>query len=160
MSNYIIRQALERDIPRILTLLEDIANIHHISRPDIFKANSRKYNSDDMKKILSDEKTPVFVVTDKDEYVLAYCICMINSVEENPVLYPKNIFFIDDLCVSEETRGTGLGTKFFEYIKDFAQNLGYIDSIELNVWEDNPKAIKFYELLGLKTKKRVLEMPL
>ena len=44
----------------------------------------------------------------------------------------------------------------FEYAKDEAKRLGCYE-VTLNVWTGNTSAEKFYEKMGMKTKKRQME---
>ena len=59
-----IRLAQEKDIPKIENLLEQILLIHHEGRPDIFKANGKKYTTKELTEMLNDSSKPIFVATD------------------------------------------------------------------------------------------------
>ena len=48
-----IRDAKEKDIPRILKLLEQVLQIHADIRPDIFIPGTTKYTIDELREILS-----------------------------------------------------------------------------------------------------------
>ena len=68
-----IRKATHNDIPRILELLSQVNDVHAEGRPDFFIKGKRKYNEEDLLKIINDDTTPVFVyvgtrlVTSKSE---------------------------------------------------------------------------------------------
>ncbi len=47
-----IRHAGTQDIPGIDRLLSQVLTVHHNGRPDLFRANARKYNDDELKEIL------------------------------------------------------------------------------------------------------------
>ena len=59
-----IRHAGTQDIPGIDRLLSQALTVHHNGRPDLFRANARKYNDDELKEILEDTTRPVFVADD------------------------------------------------------------------------------------------------
>ena len=48
----IIRKAKEKDIPRILELLEQVLQIHADIRPDIFIPGTTKYTIDELRELL------------------------------------------------------------------------------------------------------------
>ena len=56
-----VRRATEKDIPAIMALLVQVNMVHHNGRPDLFKGPTTKYAEDELKSILADDDTPVFV---------------------------------------------------------------------------------------------------
>ncbi len=44
-----IRYAGTQDIPGLDRLLSQVLTVHHNGRPDLFRANARKYNDDELK---------------------------------------------------------------------------------------------------------------
>jgi len=139
-----IRRALNKDIDKILILLKEVNLIHAKNRPDIFRVGT-KYNSLDLENKILNE--PIFVYVENDE-VCGYIFGKILDVESQ--LFKKNkIFFIDDFCVDESKRGKNIGTKLYNYVKEYAKEIK-CDKIELNVWNFNERAYKFYLKCGLK----------
>ncbi len=155
-----ITRAKESYIPQIIDLLKDIGMIHHSGRDDVFRANIIKYSSDEIQAVLHDENNPLFVVLAEDqETVLAYVFCKVIIRENSEIFQDRKILFIDDLCVSEELRGQNIGGKLLEFLKGYAREIS-AHSLELNVWEFNESAIKFYEREGFYTQKRQMEFDL
>ena len=58
---------------------------------------------------------------------------------------------IDVICVDENLRGKGIGTKILEHIKEFAKENNCTD-LYLTVNEENLDAIKLYEKFGFQLK--------
>ena len=54
----IIRKAEEKDIPRILELLEQVLQIHADIRPDIFIPGTTKYTVSELTELLGKEDIP------------------------------------------------------------------------------------------------------
>ena len=54
-----IRRANEKDIPRLIELLEQVLQIHADIRPDIFIPGTTKYTEDELKEMLKDDTKPV-----------------------------------------------------------------------------------------------------
>ena len=72
-----VRRAEAGDIPAILDLLVQVDMVHHRGRPDLFKGQATKYNAEELRGILADEATPVFVCTDGNGRVLGHGFCIL-----------------------------------------------------------------------------------
>ena len=48
----LVRRAEIKDIEKINELLLQVAMVHHYGRPDLFKANCRKYKNDELVEIV------------------------------------------------------------------------------------------------------------
>lgn len=156
--NNTIRLAENKDIPYLMELLIYIAKLHHDGRPDIFKdKGSSKYCEEDLKKILSSEKTPVFVACDAEDKVLGYAFCIIKETKDNILLHNRKVLYLDDLCVNPNARGKGIGKKLMEKVKSHAQDIR-ANSVELNVWDFNKSAIEFYKHCGFNVLKSTMEL--
>ena len=151
-----VRRANVADIQSILGLLVQVDMVHHNGRPDLFKGPTTKYNADELKQIISDDSTPVFVYVE-DEKVLGHMFCIFKQEKDDSVLTDIRTLYIDDICVDESARGFGVGKKLFEYIREYAGNEGFYN-ITLNVWCCNPDAMKFYEAMGMEPQKIGMEM--
>ena len=151
-----IRRANEKDIPRIIDLLEQVLEIHAEIRPDIFISGTTKYTDAELSEMLKDDLKPIYVAADENDICVEYAFC---QLREQPFSNNKVQFkslFIDDLCVDKNTRGQHIGEKLLEHVKSEAKRLGCYE-VTLNVWAGNTSAEKFYEKMGLKTKERQLE---
>lgn len=151
-----IRFAAPADIPAIMRLLHQVNDVHAEGRPDIFIKGHTKYTEDEVMKIISDPATPVFILSDDDDKAQAYCFCLVQDHTDDPHLRPFKSLYIDDLCVDEKCRGMHLGSKLYEYVKEWAKENGFYN-ITLNVWSRNPSAARFYEAMGLLPQKTTLE---
>lgn len=150
----VIRRANENDIKKIKELLNQVLDVHHNGRPDIFKADCRKYRDEELAELLKDDTRPVFVADDCE--VLGYAFCIIQQHINNNILTDIKTLYIDDLCVDENIRGKKVGTQLYDYIISYAKEIGCYN-VTLNVWECNENAKKFYEKQGLIPQKTVLE---
>ncbi|HZK39080.1 MAG TPA: GNAT family N-acetyltransferase [Clostridia bacterium] len=157
--NIIIRKAQKSDSKGVLRLLEQIAELHHQGRPDIFKGHTKKYSEDELSEILKEAGKPVFVAVDEDNNVLGYVFCMIAHYKDHAVFNDYRSLYIDDFCVDERARGQNIGKKLFDAVKIYAKEVG-VYNIDLNVWAFNEGAIRFYEKCGFVTQRRTMEMVL
>lgn len=143
-----IRRANETDLEGLNRLLRQVLEVHHEGRPDLFKGGAKKYTDEELVAILHDEGTPVFAAVDENENMLGYAFCIFRQHEDHNILTDVKTLYIDDLCVDETTRGTGVGRALYEHVRAFAKASGCYN-ITLNVWAFNENAKRFYERLGL-----------
>ena len=150
-----IRRARPEDLPKLSLLLYQVAAVHHVGRPDIFKANSKKYTDEMLLELLKEESRPIFVGLIEGE-VVCHLYCIIQEVKNSPCLVSHKTLYIDDLCVEQSRRGQKIGQQMYAFIKNWAKEQGFYN-ITLNVWACNPSAQRFYEKLGMKVQKTAME---
>ena len=151
----LIRPAAERDLPRVGELLLQVNEVHHVIRPDLFKTGSRKYNDAELRAILGNPETPVFVCEAEGE-VCGYAFCVLVNPKTDCNLVPVKTLYLDDLCVDEAARGRGIGTALYRFVIDYAKRIG-CHNVTLNVWEGNDAALAFYRKCGMKVQKTGME---
>lgn len=151
-----IRIAEKKDISKIGDLLSQVDLVHHNGRPDIFKIG-RKYNDDELLKILDDDMRPILVYVNDNDEVLGYCFCVLQQHINDNVLTDIKTLYIDDLCVDENCRGKHIGKKLYNAAIELAKEMGCYN-ITLNVWSCNKSALKFYESQGLIPQKIGMEL--
>lgn len=171
-----IRKATHNDISRILELLSQVNDVHAEGRPDFFIKGKRKYNEEDLLKIINDDTTPVFVYvgtrlvtsesgtrqamselgTRQATSVQGYAFCVIQDLSQCDNLRPDKSLYIDDICVDENYRRHGVGKKLYEHVLQFAKEEKCFN-ITLNVWAKNPSAQAFYESMGMTVQKVCME---
>ena len=154
MSN--VRRAVNADVPKIMDLLIQVDMVHHNGRPDIFNGPATKYTEEQLKNIIADDLTPVFVCVDDDNIPMGHAFCIHKQIIGDNVLTDIKTLYIDDICVDEAARGKHVGKALYDYVIDYAKNAGYYN-VTLNVWACNPGAMKFYESMGLKVQKIGME---
>ncbi len=151
-----VRRAEEKDIPRLLELLVQVDMVHHNGRPDIFKGPTTKYNAEELKEILQEESTPVFVYVDENDRALGHAFCMHQQVLGSHVMTDVKTLYIDDICVDEAARGQHVGSRLYEHVIEYAKQYGCYN-VTLNVWSCNPVAQAFYEKMGMSPQKIGME---
>jgi ribosomal protein S18 acetylase RimI-like enzyme len=150
-----IRLAESRQIPGMIDLLQQVGEVHHKIRPDLFRSGAQKYNEADLEQLLKDPGRPIFAAVEEGR-LLGYCFCVIEEVKDNPVLMDDKTLYIDDLCVDETIRGRHVGRALYDYAKAYAREIG-CRSVTLNVWCGNDSAMAFYEKRGMKPRKIYME---
>ncbi len=151
----LIRRAEEKDIPRVIALLEQVLTIHADLRPDLFIPGTTKYTPDDLRRIFADEKTPVWVAVDDADETVGYVFCEIEEPVPSNNMIPRRTLYIDDLCIDESQRGKRVGEALYRHACREAKKRGCY-SVTLNVWEGN-EARFFYEKMGMFVRKTMME---
>ena len=150
-----IRRACKKDIEAINRLLIQVLNIHHEARADIFKGNAKKYTDRELFSLFENDEKPIFVAEEESE-VLGYAFCQFVRHEKSNILTDVKTLYIDDLCVDENSRGKHIGTALYDFVKAYAKEQGCYN-VTLNVWQKNQNALKFYEKMGLKPQRIIME---
>ena len=151
-----IRRAKETDMPGINNLLRQVLMVHHNGRPDLFKANAKKYTDEQLAELIKDDTKPIFVCVDEGETVLGYAFCVWQQHIKNEILTDIKTLYIDDLCVDETRRGQHIGKSLYEHVLAYAKENKFYN-VTLNVWSLNESAMKFYEACGLVPQKVGME---
>jgi len=151
-----IRPARLADSDGILTLLRQVNNVHEANRPDLFIKDKTKYTADELAAILGDDTRPIFVAAE-GERVLGYAFCVTEPHKDCNNLHDNVTLYIDDICVEQTVRGTGIGKALFSFVRDFAREQG-VYNLTLNVWDKNDAAFAFYKACGFHIQKYGMEL--
>lgn len=153
-----IRFAESRDIPGMIDLLQQVGEVHHRIRPDLFRSGAQKYDKAALEELLRDPNRPILAALE-GEKLLGYCFCILEETRNNPVLMDDKTLYIDDLCVDEACRGQHIGQVLYDHACAYARELG-CRSVTLNVWCGNDSAMAFYQKQGMKPRKIYMETTL
>ena len=148
-----IRRAEAKDMPKICDLLNQVLDVHHKGRPDLFEGNCRKYTNAELAEIIADDTRPIFVA-EIDGSVQGYAFTVITQHKNDNILTDIKTLYIDDLCIDENARGKHIGSAIYAYVKAYARSIGCYN-VTLNVWGCNNDALRFYEKCGLGVQKMV-----
>ena len=153
-----IRLATRSDIPGLLALLEQVGQIHHEIRPDIFPAGTLKYDAAALMLLLADPDRPVFVAVE-DGFVTGYCFCVRKTIPGGTCSVARQELYIDDLCVDKDHRRQGIADKLYCHAVNYART-EHLHSVTLNVWCGNDAAMDFYLHHGMKPRNITMETKL
>ena len=152
-----IRFANPSDIPAMIALLQQVGEVHHQIRPDLFRAGAQKYDEAALLRLLAEENRPIFIA--EEDGVLGYCFCILQITENDPVLCDRRVIYIDDLCVDASVRGKGVAGALYDAVLAYGRENRF-DAVTLNVWCGNDRAMHFYEKVGMKPQKVGMEITL
>ncbi|MBP5600276.1 MAG: GNAT family N-acetyltransferase, partial [Lachnospiraceae bacterium] len=74
-----IRRAKEKDIPKMIDLLNQVLELHANIRPDIFVPGTTKYSTEELAEMLKDDSKPIFAAVDDSDTLIGYAFCQIKE---------------------------------------------------------------------------------
>jgi ribosomal protein S18 acetylase RimI-like enzyme len=157
----LIRTAEADDYQSVLRLMAIGDQFHQAGRPDIFAAyQGPARTEDDFKVLVADENTALLVAKRQPEIVGYIHACFKQSDQTKmPIFAQRSYVTIESIVVDQAFQSSGIGQMLMDEAQSWAQGKG-ADSIELNVFEFNHKALRFYQNLGYETMSRKLELRL
>lgn len=150
-----VRLAKENELKRVNELRRQVNDLHVKGRSDTFKPGFPKELSDHVYTIWSDPRQRI-VVCERDGVISGYAVLNHITRPETPFMKERDYLDIDEFCVDAAYRRTGVGTELMQFIRSYAEELGF-SRIELNMWEFNADALAFYEEIGFTTYRRYME---
>lgn len=150
-----IRFAKPEDTLGILRLLEQIGRLHYALRGDMFQTQAQKFGASQVLARLENPNTPTFVAVE-DSRVVGYSFCELKIFDKHPVIADHKELFLEDLCVDENARGLGIGKKLYDCVIQYAREQG-CHNVTLHVWSNNTQAVHFYEKMGMKPQRYIME---
>ena len=156
--NLKIREGNTNDYIAISNLIKEVHDLHVLNRPDVYLNVDNPFKKEQFEELLNSNNTNLFVVenTDNNE-LIGYSILQIMTTRNLNILIPLKFVYVDDFCIKSTYQKRGIDKMLFTHIVDYAKS-NEASSIQLNVWDFNENAIKFYESLGMSTRNRRMEL--
>ena len=130
---------------KINELAKQVHKLHVNWNPDLFLDVEEFIPMERLNKLL--ETDSIYVAKINNE-IVGYIIIDIKEKDNGFIRYRK-LLSIDTLCIDEDFRGQGIGTKMLEFAKNIAKEQNCTD-MHLTVNPNNENAIKVYEKFGMK----------
>lgn len=130
---------------KINELAKQVHKLHINWNSDLFLDVEEVISMERLNKLL--ETDSIYVAKVNGE-IVGYIIIDIKEKDNGFMRYRK-LLSIDTLCIDEDFRGQGIGTKILEFAKNIAKEENCTD-MHLTVNPNNENAIKVYEKFGMK----------
>lgn len=153
-----IRFARKEDYEAINALRAPVCALHSNGYPALFKPVFAKDHQERVLKMMEDPEQDVLVAEENGQ-LLGFAMVEYIKREETNSMYAVHEAHIVEIGVDETSQGKGIGTALIQAVKDAAKVRG-CRSVQLDVWEFNKSALRFYEKLGFVTLRRKMEQVL
>lgn len=140
-----IRKAKRKDYLSICELATNLHNIHHELRPEHYRKVNCAMELEKFQELIEEER---IIILEKQKHILGYAEIEIKKQGSN-LECDATIFHIRSLIIKEPYRANGLGKEFFKELETYAKKKN-CTQIQLLADEENKRAQKFYETIGLK----------
>ena len=147
-----IRNMTLDDYKEVDRLMAQVHKIHVEGRPDLYVDVDHIYSMEQFQEMVENEDM-ISVVAEIDETVVGICFV---SMRSRTCMVKRRTAYMDDLCVDDSYRGRGIGKQLYMYVKERAKKMG-AERLDLMVWDFNENARKFYESIGMKTQRYIME---
>ncbi len=131
---------------------------HVAARPDQYEKVEHVYSHDDFEAILACDPC-IALAAEEDGAVVGICFAAVREPDAQRAGREDKVAYLEALFVDETARRRGVGTALYEETLRRAKEQG-ASRLELMVWEFNQSARAFYETVGMRTQRLILEQPI
>jgi ribosomal protein S18 acetylase RimI-like enzyme len=153
-----IREAETKDFEDISTLYTEELAYHIALKPDTFQMAQPIMTKDWFDNQLAHEDI-IILVAECEAGTAGVVQVMVRNSPRDPIFKPRRTAHIEELIVSEQYRGAGVGRRLIQAAQAWAMHKD-VDAIDLWVWKENKNAIGFYQHLGYESIRYVMELKL
>lgn len=150
-----VRYATREELERVNELRKIVNEVHCNGRPDIFKDGFCKELQGFVYTLWEGDSSDVIIAL-RDNKICGYACVDYVEKPESPYNLARKFYHINEFGVDEKYRRQGVATELIDFIKKEAVDKNF-DKIELDMWEFNDGALKFYESVGFVTYRRFME---
>lgn len=147
-----IRNMTLDDYKEVDRLMAQVHKIHVEGRPDLYVDVDHIYSMEQFREMVENEDM-ISVVAEINETIVGICFV---SLRARTCMVKRRTAYMDDLCVDDSYRGKGIGKQLYLYVKERAKEMG-AERLDLMVWDFNENARKFYESMGMKPQRYIME---
>jgi RimJ/RimL family protein N-acetyltransferase len=138
-----VRKATEKDLPVLMEFMKGLVEVERPMDPTIKDGPIVYY---DLSELITNDESDVFVVELNNELVASGYA---KIKDDRPYLKHKKQGYLGFMFVPEKHRGNGYNKLIMDALLKWCKDRN-ISEIRLDVYHDNPSAIRAYEKVGLK----------
>jgi ribosomal protein S18 acetylase RimI-like enzyme len=142
-----VRTAEPSDEPALIELIGMVQALHVSQRPETFRPISGPEIAAWLAKAVKDPERNIWVA-EVDGAVCGYLLSVIRKQTENPFVYDRTWFELDQICVDPAQRRKGVAKALVAAATAYADAHGFRD-VELSTWAFNHDAQRAFAKLGL-----------
>ena len=151
----IIRKLTLLDYEAADRLMQRLHDMHYEARPDLYIPIEHPYSLEEYEEKVT-SKQFISIAAEEDGEIVGVCFV---ELRERSLMVELPVAVMNALCVDEAHQRKGIATKLFEESTRLAREAG-AKRLDLMVWGFNDKARAFYEKIGMKEQRRIMEREL
>ena len=151
----IIRKLTLLDYEAADRLMQHLHDMHFEARPDLYIAVEHPYPLEEYEEKVTSEQF-ISLAAEEDGEIIGVCFV---ELREKSLMVELPVAVMNALCVDEAHQRKGIATKLFEEATKLAREAG-AKRLDLMVWGFNDTARAFYEKIGMKEQRRIMECEL
>ncbi|MFE3574353.1 GNAT family N-acetyltransferase [Lysinibacillus sp. NPDC059133] len=141
--------ATEEDYFTVNEIVKEGHEEHVMEEPTIFKSVESVMPECYYKELIANEESDVLIAKE-DEVVVGFAVISVETSPPFESLVQRKYAYIHDFGIKANLQRKGIGKMLFNACITWAEKRE-VDSVELNVWEFNTKAIDFYKHFDMKS---------
>lgn len=142
-----IRRAKPQDYEALCRLFEPLDEIHRDRLPHIFRKPTGPPRAREYIEGLLEDPQVCFLLVEVGGQPVGFVNGLLRDTPPIELLVPTRLAIVDAIFVDPQFRGMGLGRGLMKELEIWAARAG-AEYLELNVYEFNASAVRFYERLG------------
>ena len=146
-----IRLATVEDYPGFLSVARETHEHHVALLPHVFRSVEDVVSEAYFLGMVTGEESCI-VLAEREGVIVGYATLQLLHASYD-FLVPRTVGHIDNFGVAKACRRMGVGRLLFEACRERATAMG-ASSLDLDCWEANQGAIRFYESLGMQVSRR------
>lgn len=150
-----IRFARRDELDEVNRIRLQVNDLHVNGRPDIFRAGFCDELKNHVYERFDAEDSDVIVAL-KNQEIVGFASLEYIKRPESAYCLARSVYRVEEFGVDENHRRKGIGKKLIEWIGEDARQKGF-DRVDLDMWQFNESALKFYESIGFSTYRRYME---
>lgn len=154
-ENMKIRAMTPQDYEAVDEKMSCLHRMHVDARPDQYAQTEHVYSREDFEAIVACGQC-IALAAEEEGKLIGICLAAIREPKAFRGNSESKAAYIEALYVDETARRCGVARALYEETERRAKEQGAA-RIELMVWEFNRSALAFYEAVGMKTQRLVLE---
>ncbi len=151
--NIEIVEAKIDDLESLWPVFEECEDLHVQEIAEVFIKMPKEQNCSYIKDYINEEDKIVLLAKTNDSEIAGLLMAM--KKERSECYKIRNIVSVNEMAVLAKYKRNGIGVKLYSSIKEWAKKQGARE-VELNVYNQNLDAVKFYESIGLKARRTLM----
>jgi ribosomal protein S18 acetylase RimI-like enzyme len=148
-----IRSATLADYPGLARVAREVHEYHVALLPHVFRSVASPFPEGYFAGLVTGDDSDI-LLAERDGAIMGYATLQLRRATLD-ILVPRTSAHISNFGVSQAARRHGVGRRLFAACREWTRRKGGA-SLDLECWEANQEAMRFYEEMGMRVSMRTL----